>query len=125
MRSIGVVTVGRSDYGIYLPILKVIQSDPELELRLIVAGAHYAEEFGRTVDAIVADGFPISDRVFTPPASDSPEATANAIGVGTMAFANVFAKNRPDIVLVLGDRYEMHAAAVAALPLTVPVAHIH
>jgi len=125
MRTIGVVTVGRSDYGIYLPILRRIQADPELRLHLIVSGAHLAPGFGLTVNMIQADGFEIGERVEMLLTSDSPEGIAKSIGIGVIGFAQAFARFRPDILLVLGDRFEMHAAALAALPFNIPVAHIH
>jgi UDP-N-acetylglucosamine 2-epimerase (non-hydrolysing)/GDP/UDP-N,N'-diacetylbacillosamine 2-epimerase (hydrolysing) len=125
LRTIGVVTVGRSDYGIYLPILRRIRADPELRLHLIVAGAHLVSKFGRTVNAIQADGFEIGERVEMLLASDSPEGIAKSIGIGVMGFAQAFARFRPDILLVLGDRFEMYAAVLAALPFNIPVAHIH
>jgi len=125
MRTIGVVTVARSDYGIYLPILRLIQADPELRLHLIVAGAHLVPKFGLTVNAIQADGFQIGECVEMLLASDSPDGIAKSIGVGIMGFAQAFARFRPDILLVLGDRFEMHAAALAALSFNIPVAHIH
>jgi UDP-hydrolysing UDP-N-acetyl-D-glucosamine 2-epimerase len=125
MRTIGVVTVARSDYGIYLPVLRKIQADDELELRLFVSGMHLAPEFGQTVDAIEADGFEIAERVEMLLASDTPEAVAKSMGQGVIGFAEVYARCRSDILLVLGDRFEMHAAALAALPFKIPVAHIH
>lgn len=125
MRNIGVVTVGRSDYGIYLPVLRKIQADPGLQLSLIVAGMHLSPEFGMTVDAIEADGFKIEERVEMSLASDTPEGTAKSMGLGTIGFAQAYARIKPDLLLVLGDRFEMHAATVAALPFTIPVAHIH
>ncbi|MBE3119316.1 MAG: UDP-N-acetylglucosamine 2-epimerase (hydrolyzing) [Candidatus Atribacteria bacterium] len=125
MRTIGVVTVGRSDYGIYLPILRRIQADPDLRLHLIVSGAHLAPGFGLTVNTIQADGFEIGDRIEMLLASDSPEGIAKSTGIGVIGFAQAFARFRPDILLVLGDRFEMHAAALAALPFNIPVAHIH
>ncbi len=125
MRTVGVVTVARSDYGIYLPILRRIQADPELRLHLIVAGAHLQQKFGLTVNAIQADDFEIGERVEMLLASDSPEGIGKSIGVGVIGFAQAFARFRPDILLVLGDRFEMHAAALAALPFNIPVTHIH
>ena len=125
MRTIGVVTVERSDYGIYLPILRRIQVDPELHLHLIVSGAHLAPGFGLTVNMIQADGFEIGERIEMLLASDSPEGIAKSIGLGVIGFAQAFARFRPDILLVLGDRFEMHAAALAALPFNIPVTHIH
>ena len=125
MRRIGLVSVARSDYGAYLPILRSIQGDVGLQLQLIVAGAHLMPEFGSTVDAITADGFEIAERVDMLSASDTPEAIAEAMGRGTAGFARAYARLRPDLLVVLGDRFEMHAAALAALPMKIPVAHIH
>jgi UDP-hydrolysing UDP-N-acetyl-D-glucosamine 2-epimerase len=117
--------VARSDYGIYLPVLRKIQSDPELRLHLIVAGMHLSPEFGLTVNTIEADGFEIGERVEMLLSSDTPEGIAKSMGLGTIGFAQCYARLRPDILLVLGDRFEMHAAVVAALPFKIPVAHIH
>jgi UDP-hydrolysing UDP-N-acetyl-D-glucosamine 2-epimerase len=125
VKTIGVVTVARSDYGIYLPVLQKIQADPELKLQLIVAGMHLSPEFGLTVQTIEADGFEVSDRVEMLLSSDSPEAVSKSMGMGTIGFAQVFGRSRPDVLLVLGDRFEMHSAAIAALPFKMPVAHIH
>jgi UDP-hydrolysing UDP-N-acetyl-D-glucosamine 2-epimerase len=125
VRTIGVVTVARSDYGIYQPILRGIQADPELRLHLMVSGMHLSPEFGLTVNMIERDGFEIGDRVEMLLSSDSPEGIAKSMGVGTMGFAQVYTRFRPDILLVLGDRFEMFAAALAALPFKIPVAHIH
>jgi len=125
MRTIGVVTVARSDYGIYLPVLQRIQEDPDLRLHLIVAGMHLSPEFGLTVRAIEQDGFEISERIEMLLSSDTPEGIGKSMGLGTIGFAQAYARFRPDILLVLGDRFEMHAAVVASLPFKIPVAHIH
>jgi UDP-N-acetylglucosamine 2-epimerase (non-hydrolysing)/GDP/UDP-N,N'-diacetylbacillosamine 2-epimerase (hydrolysing) len=125
MRTIGVVTTSRSDFGIYVPVLRRIQAEPSLRLWLTAAGPHLSPEQGMTVKAIEAAGFTVMDRVETLMASDSPEGVAKSIGLGVMGFAQVFGRKRPDILLVLGDRFEMYAAALAALPFKIPVAHIH
>ncbi len=125
MRTIAAVTVGRSDYGIYRSILKQIAAEPELRLQVIVSGMHLAPEFGYTVEMIEKDGFPISDRVETLLASDTPESVGKSMALGVAGFSQVFARSRPDIVLVLGDRFDMYPAALAALPFRIPVAHIH
>lgn len=125
MRRIGVVTVGRSDYGLYRPILQRIQADPALAPQLIVAGMHLSPEFGRTSDAIEEDGFEIAERVEMLVSSDTPEGVAKSMGLGIIGFAQAYGRSRPDLLVVLGDRFEMHAAALAALPFRLPVAHIH
>lgn len=125
MRTVGVVTVARSDYGIYVPLLQRIESDPDVRLGLIVAGMHLSPEFGSTVRAIEADGFEIRERVEMLLSSDTPQGIAKSVGMGMIGFAQVYARFRPDILLALGDRFEMYTAALAALPFTIPVAHIH
>ena len=125
MRVIGVVTVGRSDYGIYRSLLQAIAAEPELELRLYVTGMHLSPEFGSTVTMIEADGYPISERIETLLASDSPEAIGKSMGLGVLGFSQAFARSRPDVLVVLGDRFDMYPAAVAALPFRIPVAHVH
>jgi UDP-hydrolysing UDP-N-acetyl-D-glucosamine 2-epimerase len=125
MRTIGVVTVARSDYGIYRPVLQAIQDDPDLHLQLFVGGMHLSPEFGRTVEAIEEDDFEIAERVEMLLSSHAPEGIAKSMGLGTIGFAQAYARSRPDLLLVLGDRFEMHAAVVAALPFKLPVAHIH
>jgi len=125
MRTIGVVTVGRSDYGIYRPILKRIVSDTSLRLRLFVGGMHLSPQFGLTVRAIESDGYKICQRIDMHLSSDTPEAIAKSMGWGLMGFAQAYRRSCPDILVVLGDRFEMHAAALAALPFNIPVAHIH
>jgi UDP-hydrolysing UDP-N-acetyl-D-glucosamine 2-epimerase len=124
-RIIGVVTVARSDYGIYRSVLAAISAEPGLHARLYVAGAHLSPEFGLTVRDIELDGHEVAARVEMLLSSDTPEGTAKSMGLGVMGFAQAFATQRPDILLVLGDRFEMICSALAALPLGIPVAHIH
>ncbi|MDP9268911.1 MAG: UDP-N-acetylglucosamine 2-epimerase [Acidobacteriota bacterium] len=124
MRSIGVVTGARSDYGIYVPILRKICTDPELELRLFVTGMHLSEEHGMTVKVIESDGFPIAERVDIELSADTPEGIARSMGLGVVGFSQVYARKKPDLLLVLGDRFEILAAVAAALPFLIPVAHI-
>lgn len=125
MRTIGVVTGARSDYGIYLPILRAIEADSSLRLHLIVSGMHLSPEFGLTANIIKSDGFEIGERVEMLLSSDTPQAISKSMGLGLIGFAQAYARFRPDILLVLGDRFEMHAAALAALPFKIPIAHIH
>ncbi len=125
MRTVGVVTVGRSDYSILLPVLRRIQAEPDLRLFLIVSGSHLSPDFGLTVQAIEADGFEIGRKVEITLSSDAPEEIARSMGLALIGFAQVYARMAPDILLVAGDRYEMHAAALASLPFAIPIAHIH
>jgi UDP-hydrolysing UDP-N-acetyl-D-glucosamine 2-epimerase len=124
-RTIGVVTVARSDYGHLTPLLEALRDTPGIRLQLYVAGGHLSPRFGRTVEAIEADGWPVTDRIETAVASDAPADVAAAAGAGVAGFARAFARGRPDLIVLLGDRLEMLSAAVAALPLAIPVAHLH
>ncbi len=125
MRRIGVVTVSRADYGIYRPVLRRIDEDDDLELRLFVSGAHLSEAHGSTGEEIESDGFQIEARVDLLAGSDDPAAVTEAIGQGVRGFGEVFARVGLDLLLLLGDRFEMLAAALGALPFRLPLAHIH
>src|SRR5579864_6395389 len=124
-RRVAVVTVGRSDYGIYFPVLRLLQHDELLKMQLIVAAAHLSPQSGYSVQAIEKDGFPIAARVLMAKPGDCGEDVAHAIGLGVQEFTAAYGQLKPDILLLLGDRYEMFAAAIAALPSRIPVAHIH
>jgi UDP-hydrolysing UDP-N-acetyl-D-glucosamine 2-epimerase len=125
MKEIGIVTGTRADYGIYFPVLKAIEASPDLTLRIMACGAHLSEKYGYTADVIVNDGFKISEKLETLEEVDNPCGIALSIGRGVKEFAKSFSKNTPDLLLVLGDRYEMFAAAIAAMPFILPIAHIH
>jgi UDP-hydrolysing UDP-N-acetyl-D-glucosamine 2-epimerase len=123
-RTIGVVTTTRADYSYYRPILRRIVAAPDLRLRLFVTGMHLSHEFGYTVRAIEDDGFEIAERVQMLADGDAPETIAASIGAGVVGMSKAFARGLPDILLLLGDRFEMLASAAAALPFTIPLAHI-
>lgn len=125
MKSIGVVTVGRSDYSIYLPILRALTDYPTLRFSLLVSGTHLAPEHGRTLTHIERHGFPISARIDMQMGDDSPLGISMSMSHGVAGFGAAYAKSRPDILLVLGDRFEMLSAVVAAIPFDIPVAHLH
>jgi GDP/UDP-N,N'-diacetylbacillosamine 2-epimerase (hydrolysing) len=124
-RKICVVTGSRADYGLLHPVILGISLDLELELQLVVTGMHLSEEFGLTVAEIEADGFEINYKVPTLANSDSPEGIAKSIANGIEGCASAFAKLNPDLVVVLGDRFEIFAAASAALVSRLPIAHLH
>jgi UDP-hydrolysing UDP-N-acetyl-D-glucosamine 2-epimerase len=125
MRSIGVVSVSRSDYGIYLPLLKTIKEDPELKLTLFVTGMHLSPEFGLTVEEIKKDHFEISAQIEMLLSSDTPVGISKSMGLGLIGFAQTFERLKPDILIVLGDRFEMYTAALASIPFNIPIGHIH
>jgi UDP-hydrolysing UDP-N-acetyl-D-glucosamine 2-epimerase len=124
LKSIGVVTTSRADYSGYRPLLKALQLDPDILLKLYVSGAHLSPEFGLTVRIIQEDGIEIFERIEMLLSSDTPEAIAKSMGLGLIGFGQAFSKSRPDILVVFGDRYEMLAAALAAVPFKIPIAHL-
>jgi UDP-hydrolysing UDP-N-acetyl-D-glucosamine 2-epimerase len=124
-RKVAVVTGGRADWGLLRPILDVIVAEAGLELQLIACGTHLSSEYGGSFRQLEGEGFSPAATVDTLLTSDRPAAIAKAIGVGTVGFAQAYESLRPDLLVLLGDRFEMLAAAVAALPLNLPIAHIH
>lgn len=124
MRRIGVATFARSEYSTCLPLLRAIRADAECQLHLLVSGTHLSSAFGETVKEIEADGFTINDRIEMRVSSDTPEGVAESNGWGTIGFAHSFARCRPDLLLLVGDRLELLAAASAALPFGIPIAHL-
>jgi len=105
--------------------MREIEDDPELELQVVVTGMHLSRAFGYTVSEIEVDGFAISARVNVDVSAANPAATAKSIALGVEGFTAEFGRLRPNIVLLLGDRYEIFAAAQAAMLLGLPIAHIH
>jgi UDP-hydrolysing UDP-N-acetyl-D-glucosamine 2-epimerase len=124
-RKIAVVTGTRAEYGLLYWVLQKIHGDPELILQLVVSGMHLSPEFGLTVKEIEADGFPISEKVEMLLSSDTEVAVSTSIGLGVMGFASAFSRLKPDILVLLGDRFEVLAAATAAMVARIPIAHIH
>jgi UDP-hydrolysing UDP-N-acetyl-D-glucosamine 2-epimerase len=124
MRKIAVITSSRADYShLYWP-LRALDEHPEIDLKLIVFGAHLSPEFGLTVREIEKDGFAIDGRVECLLSSDSDVGMAKTIGVATLSLADLLGTMRPDLLLLIADRYEMLAPASVALALRIPVAHI-
>ena len=123
-RKIAVVTTSRADYGhLYWP-LRELEMHPEVQLELIALGAHLSPEFGATLREITKDGFAISAKIECLLSSDSDVGMAKTIGVAALSLADTLGALRPDILLLIADRYEMLAPASVALALRIPVAHI-
>lgn len=125
MKKICVVTGTRAEYGLLFPVIKGISDDNELVLQLIVTGMHLSEEFGNTYKQIEEDGFKIDKKIKLPLSSDSSIGISESIGLGHISFAETFQELKPDILLILGDRTEIFAAASAALIANIPIAHLH
>lgn len=124
-RKICVVTGSRAEYGLLYWVLREIEKADDLELQLVVTGMHLSHEFGFTCQQIEDDGFRITHRVDMQLSSDTAAGIAKSMGLGLIGFADSFKSLQPDIVLMLGDRFELLAAASAALVAALPIAHIH
>jgi UDP-N-acetylglucosamine 2-epimerase (non-hydrolysing)/GDP/UDP-N,N'-diacetylbacillosamine 2-epimerase (hydrolysing) len=123
-RTIAVVTTSRADYShLYWP-LKDLAAHPEVDLKLIVLAAHLSPEFGTTVSEIERDGFAIASRIECLLSSDSDVGMAKTLGLAVLGLTDALAQMRPDLLLLIADRYEMLAPASVALTLRIPVAHI-
>lgn len=125
MRKIAVFTGTRAEYGLLYWLLKDLQQDPEVGLQLLVSAMHLSPEFGMTYQQIETDGFTITEKVEMLLSSDSAVGTAKSIGLGVLGFADALERMKPDVLVVLGDRFEALAVTQAAMILRIPIAHIH
>lgn len=125
MRKICVVTGSRAEYGLLSGIMRAIDNDPELTLQIIATNMHLSPEFGLTYREIERDGFRIDKKVEMLLSSDTANATAKSVGLGFIGFADAYEDLKPDMILVLGDRYEIISAVSTALFYKIPVAHLH
>lgn len=123
-KRIAVVTSSRADYGYLRPVIRKLLEVPEFEMNLIVTGMHLSPAFGSTVSNVEADGLSIAERVEMLLGGDSPSAVSKSIGIGIIGFAQAYTRLDPDLLLLMGDRYEMLAAGAAMLPFAKPMAHI-
>lgn len=123
-RTVAVVTTSRADYSHLYSPLGALAAHPDVELKLIVLGAHLSPEYGTTVREIERDGFSIDERIECLLSSDTDIGMAKTMGLATLGLADVLGKMRPDILLLIADRYEMLAPASVAVTLRIPIAHI-
>jgi len=119
-----VITGTRAEYGLLYWLMKEIQADPDLQLQLIVTGMHLSPEFGLTYKEIEKE-FPIDKKIEMLLSSDTDIGISKSIGLAQISFAEAFAELAPDLIIVLGDRYEIFAAASAAMIARIPIAHLH
>lgn len=124
-RKICVFTGTRADYGLLYWLMKDLEDDPKVELQVLVSGMHLAPEFGATASIIEKDGFKPAAKVDVVLSGDSPCAVATSLGLATIKLSQALESLAPDILVVLGDRYEALAAAQAAMVLRIPIAHLH
>ena len=124
-RKISVVTGSRAEYGLFYPILIKIQESNKLKLQLISTSSHHSTEYGLTYKQIENDGFNIDDKIENLFLTEARSSIVKSTGIATSLLSDSFDRLQPDIVLLLGDRYETHAAATAAMLMNIPIAHIH
>jgi GDP/UDP-N,N'-diacetylbacillosamine 2-epimerase (hydrolysing) len=124
-RRVMVVTGSRAEYGLLHRLLQEIEASPKLKMQLVVTGSHLSERHGRTVTEIEGDGLPIAGFVDMELGGDRPAELTCAMGRALIGFADVLSRLQPDVMVLLGDRYEALAAAEAAMLARIPIAHIH
>ncbi|ALV21570.1 UDP-N-acetylglucosamine 2-epimerase [Carnobacterium antarcticum] len=125
MKKLCVVTGTRAEYGLLMPLLEQIKQAEDLELQLLVTGMHLSPEFGLTYKLIEADGYVINEKVDILLSSDTPVGISKSMGLGMIGFSESFERLQPDMVILLGDRYETFAAAAAASAARIPISHLH
>ena len=124
-RKICVVTGTRAEYGLLYWLMKEVKCDADLILQILVTGMHLSEEFGNTYQQIEEDGFVINKKIDILLTSDSELSISKSMGLGIIGFADAFKKLKPDLIVVLGDRFEIFSAVSAAMIAKIPVAHLH
>lgn len=125
MRKICIITGSRAEYGLLSGLMSAIQKEEQLQLQIIVTNMHLSSKFGLTYKEIEKDGFYIDKKVQMLLSSDTANATTKSVGLAIIGFADAYEDLQPDLIVLLGDRYEMLAAASAALFYKIPIAHIH
>jgi len=125
MKTVCVVTGARSEYGLIRLLLKEISSSKKINLQLIVTGSHLSQKYGFTYKEIEADSFQIDWKVHFLDGENDPISLTKAMGKALAGFADAYAALKPDIVILVGDRYEILMAAIAAMMASIPIAHIH
>ncbi len=125
VKRICVITGTRAEYGLLKPLIMKMIDDKEIDLKLVVTGMHMSTEFGLTYKLIEEDDIVIDEKIEILLSSDSHVATSKAMGLAIISFSEYINRTKPDMVIVLGDRYEILAASISAMVANVPIAHIH
>lgn len=123
-RKVCVVLVDRANYGRLKPVMKALSEHPKLELQVIAGGTMVLERFDQPVRVVKSDGFEVNSEVYLELEGSTPATMAKSVGVGVMEFANEYQKLKPDVVLLIGDRYEALAAAIAAAYMNICLVHV-
>ena len=124
-RKVCVITGTRAEYGLMYWVMRELEQNPSIELQIIATGMHLSPEFGFTYKKIEEDGFSLNKKIEILLSSDTPVGISKSIGLGVIGFAEAFDELQPDIIAVLGDRFEILAAAQAAMISRIPIAHFH
>lgn len=124
-KKIWVITGSRAEYGLLKPLIEIIKKEGRFKLEIIATGQHLARKFGLTFREIEKDGFKVSKKIKMLSAGDSQCSIAQSVASGISEFGKVLSLDRPDLLIILGDRFEIFAAAVAAFIFKVPIAHLH
>jgi len=125
IKNILVVTGSRADYGLLKRLMKLIDSDPEMKLQIIVTGSHLSSKHGLTYKEIEEDGFQIGFKIDIIEDIIDAQSTARAMSKAQIEITKILSEIKPDLMVVLGDRYEILSAVISAMLSNIPVAHIH
>ncbi|MGF7400330.1 UDP-N-acetylglucosamine 2-epimerase [Thermoanaerobacterium thermosaccharolyticum] len=125
MKKISILTATRAEYGLLKPIIKKLKEVPDFDVRIVVTGAHLSPEFGLTYKEIEQDGIDIDEKIEILLSADTPSAISKSMGLAMISFADYFSKLNPDLLVVLGDRYETLAVCCAAMNQRIPIAHLY
>ena len=124
-KKICVITGTRADYGLLRWVIDGLDKSNKLKLQLIVTGMHLSPEYGMTINEIKKDGYKVTKILEMLLSSDTPSGISKSIGLGIIGFADIFHSLKPDLIVVLGDRYEILSACIAAMTARIPIAHLH
>lgn len=125
MKKISILTATRAEYGLLKPVIERFKNDKLFKTEIVVTGAHLSSEFGLTYKEIEEDGFQIDEKIEILLSSDSPSGISKSMGLAMISFADYFASSKPDLLVVLGDRYETLAVVTVAMNQQIPIAHIY
>lgn len=125
MKKIVVLTATRAEYGLLAPVIKKMDMDSQIDVRVVVTGAHLSPEFGMTINEIKKDGVRVDKEIDILLSSDTPAAISKTMGLAMIGFADYFAESKPDALMVLGDRYETLAVCAAAMNAQIPIVHLY
>ncbi|MBU1019871.1 MAG: UDP-N-acetylglucosamine 2-epimerase (hydrolyzing), partial [Firmicutes bacterium] len=125
MKKICILTATRAEYGLLKPVIEKFSTRADIDLRVVVTGAHLSPEFGLTYKEIISDGYIIDKKIEILVSADTPSAISKSMGLAMIGFADYFNELKPDLLVVLGDRYETLAVVTAAMNQLIPIAHLY